>query len=315
LTSLNNATQNEAAITLATGRLFTEFGSRLTLDATKINSQSAARSTQLSAINNFAYQFNQNFTGLAQAGYENLDYPLQPSASFTGPSWALGGRYAPFPGSYLLATYGRQQGLLGLSGALRYEITPRTVASASYSRNRASQQEQILNNLNASTLSSSGNLVDQATGLPTALVNPELSLTTAVSKFTTARAGVQTQLDRDTFTLFAIYEQQTPLGTPIGTAALASPAIKNTSVGVNLTWGRSLTPRLNANASVGYATQMSSDQRTLTASWVMTYELAERLNATLLYQFIDVDSTVANSTVASGSYRRNQVEIGLTRSF
>jgi uncharacterized protein (PEP-CTERM system associated) len=69
-------------------------------------------------------------------------------------------------------------------------------------------------------------------------------------------------------------------------------------------------PRLNSNAQLGYAVQTTSDQKTLTASLGMTYLLGERLSATLLYQFIDVDSAAS-----SGSYRRNQVEIGLTRSF
>ena len=129
-------------------------------------------------------------------------------------------------------------------------------------------------------------------------------------QYDTARAGVQTQIDRNTFALFAVYQRQTPLGTPIGTAAIASTTTQNTSAGVNLSWGRSLTPRLNSSAALGYSAQTTSDQKTLTAGLTMTYLLGERLTATLLYQFIDVDSAVA-----SGSYRRNQVEIGLTRSF
>ena len=46
--------------------------------------------------------------------------------------------------SYLLLTYGRQEGLLGFNGALQYEITQRTVAFASFQRNRISQQQQNL---------------------------------------------------------------------------------------------------------------------------------------------------------------------------
>ena len=161
---------------LATGRLFTIFGSRLTLDAAKIDSQSAARSTQLRAYDDLSYQFNQKFAGLARLGYDKLDYPLQPGASSNGPSWALGGRYTPFPGSYLIANYGRQEGLLGFTGALRYEITPVTVASASFTRNRASQQQQILNNLNSSAVDINGNLVDQVTGLPTRPGKPAIRI-------------------------------------------------------------------------------------------------------------------------------------------
>jgi uncharacterized protein (PEP-CTERM system associated) len=309
-TNLNNATQNEATINLATGRLFTIFSSRLTLDAQQVDSQSAARSKQLRATDNLAYQFNEKFTGLASFGYENLRYPLQPAANFTGPSWSVGAQYTPSPRGYLLVNYGRQEGLPGFSGSARYEITAQTVALASYSRSRTSQQGQILNNLNTSVVNPSGNLVNQFTGLPTALVNPELALSTAVFRYDTATAGLQTQLDRNSLSLLGFYARRSPLGTPVGTAALASTAGQDTSLGVNFTWGRSLTPYLSSSAALGYATQTASDQRTLTATLNMTYLLGERLNATLLYQFIDVDSAVAN-----GSYRRNQVEIGLTRSF
>jgi uncharacterized protein (PEP-CTERM system associated) len=153
-------------------------------------------------------------------------------------------------------------------------------------------------------------MVDQFTGLPSALVNPELSLSNAVSRYDRGRVGLQTQLDRDTLSLFGFYTRRRPLGTPIGSAALVTPVGQETSIGVNLVWGRSVTPRLNSNAALGYATQITTDQKTLTASWVMSYLMADKLTATLQYQFINVDSAVANN-----SFRRNQVEIGLTRSF
>src|SRR5581483_10944519 len=80
--NLQNATQNAATATFSTGRLYTVVGSRLTLDARKIDSDSASRSTQYRAFDDFSYQFNPKFAGLGRIGYENLDYPLQPSASF-----------------------------------------------------------------------------------------------------------------------------------------------------------------------------------------------------------------------------------------
>jgi uncharacterized protein (PEP-CTERM system associated) len=306
---LSNTTSNEVTATLATGRLITNFGSRLTLDAAKVNSQAAARSTQLRAYEDLSYQFNEKFGGLARAGYENIEYPLQPSANTNGAAWSVGGQYTPFPGSYVLGGYGRQQGIPGFSGSLRYEITPRTVASASLGHNRSSQQQQILNNLNASAVNSSGNIVDQVSGLPVALVNPQSSLSNAIFRFDTARAGVSTQMDRDIFGLFAFLERRRQLGTPTdGTDTVATG--NSTSRGVSFTWARALTPRLNSNAALGYASQNSENQRTLTASLSMTYALGEQLTAILNFQFIDSGSDTAGS-----SYRRNQVEIGLTRSF
>jgi uncharacterized protein (PEP-CTERM system associated) len=308
-TNLQDATRNEVTATLATGRLFTTFGSKLTLDAMKTDSQSAARTKQLRAYDDLSYQFNQRFAGLARIGYENLDFPLQPGASFTGPAWTIGGRYTPFPGSYLVANYGRQEGLTGFSGSLRYELTPLTVLMASYSRNRASQQQQILNNLNASGVDAFGNLIDQSSGLPTALTNPQFPLTNAVFKFETASAGLQTRLERNSFGLFGFFQRRSQLGTPLPPAAAAATG-SDTSGGVNFSWGRSLTPSLSSSATLGYIVETTDSQKTLTASLSMTYLLSERLSAILQYQFINVDSAAIG-----GSYRRNQVEIGLTRSF
>ena len=67
---------------------------------------------------------------------------------------------------------------------------------------------------------------------------------------------MQTQLDRNTFGLFGFYERQRELGTPIGAATIA-PQAEDTSRGVSVNWARSLTPRLNSSANLGYATQSS----------------------------------------------------------
>ncbi len=306
--NLQNATQNAGTATFSTGRLFTVFGSKLTLDARKIDSDSLSQSTQLRAFDDLSYQFNPKFSGLARIGYEDLDYPLQPSASFNGPSWYVGGRYTPFGSSYLLLTYGRQQGLLGFNGALQYEITPRTVAFASYQKNRISQQQQNFNNLNSSGVDAYGNVVDQSTGLPISLANTAFGNSNAVSEYQTAQAGVQTRLERDSVSLFGFLAKRTPLVAPVFIST--GLAVSDTSGGVNLVWSRSLTPRLNSSAALGVARQTSDDQNTLTASLSLQYIVAERLNAILNYQFINVDSSAVGN-----SYHRNQVQIGLTRSF
>ena len=147
-------------------------------------------------------------------------------------------------------------------------------------------------------------------GLPLALVNPQFALSNAVFDFETARVGLQTHIDRDAFALFGFFQKPHAIGPAARAAAGANAAGSGTSEGVNLSWGRSLTPRLNSSATLGYARESANSDKTLTASLSMTYELGERLRAILHYQFINVDSAAVGS-----SYQRNQVEIGLTRSF
>ena len=132
---------------------------------------------------------------------------------------------------------------------------PLTVASASVTRNRSSQQQQILNNLNSSVVDANGNVVDQVSGLPIALVNPQSALSNGVFRFDTARAGVTTELDRNTFGLFAFYRAPTGVGHADWQHHPCFRAAISTSRGVSLSWARSLTPRLNSNAILGYAAQ------------------------------------------------------------
>ncbi len=314
--SLSNSTVNDATLSLATGRRFTVFGSKLTLDATNVDSQSPSKSTQLRGFDDVEYQFNQRFAALGRVGYENLDYPLQPAASTTGPIWLIGGRVTLDPGSYFFLRYGLQDGFYGLDGALRYQLTASTTLLASLQHNLSSSQQDILTNLNSSQVDASGNVVNQVTGLPSALTNPEFSLSNSISRQEQARIGIQTHLNRDTYGLFGFLDHRSAVGVPIPIAGVAQTSSGNdTSRGVNFTWGRSLTPRLSSAAALGYASTVTTHQKTVTADLSLTYTLNDRLNAVLHYQFINVDAPTLSSGSINGSYRRNQVEIGVTRSF
>ena len=87
-------------------------------------------------------------------------------------------------------------------------------------------------------------------------------------------------------------------------------AYNDTAIGVNLNWGRSLRPDLTSLATLGYAQHTLSQGKTLTANFQLNYAMSERLCATLRYQFLN-----ENSNLVTGTYYRNQVEIGLRRSF
>jgi len=311
-TSLSNTTTNAATMTLATGRRFNFFGSKLTLDARQSDTQSAAQSTQLRGYDDVEYQFNREFAALARFGYEDLRYPRQPAATTKGVIWLIGGRVTPFPGGYLIAHYGLQDGFYGADGALRYELTPTTTILASLQNNLSSSQQGILSNLNSSQVDANGNVVDQYTGLPSALSNPEFSYATdGVFRNKTARVGVQTTLDRDTFGLLGTFDRRSAVGNPTGATGIAQTLSgSNTSYGANLNWSRSLTPKLSSSATLGYAIAVVGHQKTLTSDWQLTYTMSETFHCVLHYQFINVDSPIV-----AGAYQRNQVEISVTRSF
>ncbi len=307
-TSLSDTTQNEATLTLATGSRINVIGSRLTFDWAQTDSTSLSKSTQLLATDDLQYQFNRTFAALARFGYEDISYPRQPAASTKGAVWSIGARVTPSADNSLVLNYGHQFGSEGLTGQLRYQLTPLTSIQASLDRGLGSTQQQILNNLNTSSVNANGTVVNSVTGVPTALVNPQFGATgTEIFSFQNARAGVQSSQGRNTFGVFGFVDQRTAHGNTTGTPTGSG---SNTAIGANFSWGRSLTPRLSGGASLGYAREMTNHQKTLTSSLNLSYVISDRLNATASYQFINVNAAAVN-----GSYTRNQIEFGVTGHF
>lgn len=321
--SLSNITQNDVTLSVATGRAFSVLASKLTLDATKIDSASAARSTQLQAYDDLEYAFNTHFAALARVGYEDLRYPLQPAATTTGPIWLLGGRYSPAPGDYVVLRYGLQSGIYGLNGSLRYQLTARTNILASYSSGLSSSQQDLLTNLDTSQLAANGTIVNSFTGLPSALSNPAFAYSANnIFRSKALQVGIQTGLDRDTFGLNAVYSQRNALGPqpvlspqPAGVTNVVSGS--DTSYGVNLNWSHILMPALTGSASLGYVRDTAGGQKTLSSDLTFSYTFSDKLSGVLHYQFVNVSgNTVALTSGATfGPYTRNLVEIALSRNF
>jgi hypothetical protein len=92
LNSLTSTTLNEGTFIAATGEDFQKVLARFTADAAQINGSSANQSTQVSAFNDFQYNFTPTIAALGRAGYQNQRYPGSPAATFAGATWLAGGR-------------------------------------------------------------------------------------------------------------------------------------------------------------------------------------------------------------------------------
>jgi hypothetical protein len=129
--------------------------------------------------------------------------------------------------------------------------------------------------------------------------------------------AIQTVLDRDTFGLFGLYDEQASVGTAPGVATVASGT--ETSLGVNFNWTRSLTPEFTSASTLGYDRLITTGQKTFTIDWKLTYIINDKLQAILHYSLINVSGTTANtlliSPLTTGNYTTNLIEIGVTRSF
>src|SRR5882724_8222936 len=175
LNALAPSTLNEGTFIAATGADFQRVLARFTADASEFNTTSTSQNKQVSAFNDFEYRFTPTIAALARAGYQNLRYPFSPAATFAGATWLIGGRLGtlgPDQPAFVSLEYGKQQGVYGFTGAAQVNITPTMLLTANLVQGITSQAQFFQNSLATSTLSPSGGIVNQFSGLPTAFYSP-----------------------------------------------------------------------------------------------------------------------------------------------
>jgi hypothetical protein len=324
-TALANSLSNDGTLVIATGRDFERLLSRLTIDTSQLTASpgSVIPNTQASAYDDIEYRFTSWVAALGRLGYENIRYPFAPSATTSGILWQVGGQLVLGPDNqYLSLRYGKQEGIYGINGSLRYEITPATLLTAAATQGVGSQQAQIATNLAGSSLDTYGQLVDQY-DLPTAFANPLFALQNNVFRSYVYRAGITSEVGINRLSLFGFYNRQVSL-------ALAQPP--TTGIGVNFSWTRSIRPDLSAFASIGYARTINQPiltatatptvatipgQNTWTASLSLNYLLARNLTGSIIYTLLRQTNAQGTAAVATGvgDVVTNRLEFLLTKNF
>ncbi|HMD65301.1 MAG TPA: hypothetical protein VKG22_01465 [Stellaceae bacterium] len=326
LNNLASTTLNEGSFIAVTGEDFQKVVARFTADAAELNTSSVAQSTQVSAYNDFQYNFTPTIAALGRAGYQNLRYPGSPAATFAGATWLAGGRLGtagPDQPAYVALQYGRQQGSYGFTGSSQVNITPSMVFSASLVQGISSQGQLFASNLANSTLSPSGAIVNQSTGLPTAFSSPGLGLSSNVYRLHLFTAGLSDVLPPNYYSLFGSYAEQQSLSTTVG--------VPTKSLGLNFIYTRDIRPDLSGYASVGFVNSVNSptvvpgtitvnfSQRTnfntVNAVVGLNYVLGRTLTGSIVYNF----SYQTNGTVLAGGRNgdvfANQLQLLLSKTF
>jgi hypothetical protein len=327
LNSLASTTLNEGTFIAVTGEEFQKAIVRFTADATEVNGSPVNQSTQVSAFNDLQYNFTPTIAALGRAGYQNIRYPGSPAATFAGATWLAGGRVGtvgPDQPAYVALQYGRQQGVLGLTGSSQVNITPSMVFSANLVQGVSSQGQLFASNLTTSTLSPSGGIVNQSTGLPIALSSPGLGISNNVYRQHLFTAGLSDSLPPNYYSLYGSYAEQQSLSTGAG--------VPTKSLGVNFTYSRDVRPDVSGYASVGFLNSVNSptivpgttttvnfSQTTnfnnINATLGLNYVLARALTASIVYTF----SYNTNGTVLAGGRNgdvfANQLQLLLSKTF
>jgi len=318
--TLSNSILNEGTFIAATGEDFQRMLVRFTADALDFNTTSTAQNKQVGAFNDFEYRFTPTIAALARAGYQNLRYPFSPAATFAGATWLAGGRVgtlSPDQPAYLSLEYGKQQGVYGFTGAAQVNITPTMLLTANLVQGITSQGQFFQSNLAASTLSPSGAIVNQFSGLPTAFYSPGLGLSNSVFRQHLFNVGITDAIGPNGYSVYGFYSEQQTLTPPI--------TAPTKSVGINFGYSRDIRPDLRGYASVGYSNSINSPTTTLvatsnsnfnttTASVGINYVLGRTLTGSILYTFT-YQSNAANIGGGTGDALVNQLQFLLSKTF
>jgi uncharacterized protein (PEP-CTERM system associated) len=316
--NLANGILNEGTFTAATGRDFTRGLSRLTVDVSSFNSSSTSQNTQFSGFDDLQYQITPGIAALGRVGYQNIRFPFAPAATFAGPTWLAGGRLSIGPNyGFISLEYGVQQGVYGFTGAAFLQITPTITFNASLEQGISSPAEFLQTSLASSTLSPTGGVIDQNSGLPTTFFLPGTGLNNGVFRQHLFNAQLSDAIGANTYTLYGFYTNQTPLVPPI--------TAPTTSVGATLSWNRDIRPDLNGYTSFGYANTANaftpttltvvSGINTFTANIGLNYLFARSLTGSVLYTFSYEPNGGAVVSGRSGDIVANSLQFLLTKAF
>ena len=324
--NLASTTLNEGTFIAVTGQDFQKTVVRFTADAAEINGSFANQATQVSAFNDFQYNFTPTIAALGRAGYQNLRYPGSPAATFAGATWLAGGRIGtvgPDQPAYVALQYGRQQGSFGFTGSSQVNITPTMVFSANAVQGVSSQGQLFASNLATSTLSPSGAIVNQSTGLPIALSSPGLGISSNVYRLHLYTAGLSDSLPPNYYGLYGSYSEQQSLTTGTG--------VPTKSVGVNFTYSRDVRPDVSGYASLGFFNSVNSPTvvpgtttvnfnritsfNSVNATAGLNFVLGRTLTGSIIYTFWYSTNGTVLAGGRNGDVFANQLQFLLSKTF
>ncbi len=319
-TNLSSSILNEGTLIAATGSDFRRSLSRLTIDASDYNTSSTSRNKQFSAYDDLEYRIRPQVAALGRVGYQNIQYPFAPAATFVGATWLIGGRvgtYGPDP-AYFALEYGKQQGVYGFTGSARYNITPTMLFTASLVQGVSSPGQYLQSTLETSTLDGYGAIVDEYTGLPAAFYSPGIGLTNGVYKQHLLNMGLTEAIGPNHYSVYASYASQQSLTPPTTTAPTKT-------YGINFTYGRDIRPDLNGFASLGYANSANvitsttatpiNSTNQITGYLGLNYLLGQTLTGSVYYSLSYFTNGAGTAIGRSGDVVVNQLTFALSKTF
>ena len=311
---------NEESASYTTGENLGRFSDTVRVDSTQYSGTGATilnGAHQTFATNDFGYGVNRTVALLGSFGYEDIAYPGFPPVAIQDVTWSAGVRLTPNQNSAAILKYGHKDGFNALTLSASFTVTDRLRVFANYSESLTSSQQELSDNLDASTVDQYGNTVSTATGAPTLVSDQLLGFQNSLYRLKRLSATAVSTYDRDLFSLTVEQETRRLVATTPGQGGYS-----DTGVSGSVTWTHNINPNLSGQATLLYS---STTTNTLPASHSQTaglilqtgYAFTPTLTGTLEYFVTRQTSSGAAQVFQQNGGRnvlQNAVLIGLRKS-
>ena len=316
LSSLSDATEQEALASVTTSQQFSRLQGRLSGEYDAISYSGASLSQRNEEVSlDLTYPITQAIYALTSGGYQRLTYSQEPQLNVTGPTYKIGARYTLNDQQTVELAYGRQgwrEQFLWVRAVRLNTSNHRVGGGASYSKQRYSLQQQLLQGLLTTTPTGPGTAISSVTGLPTSVINgvqnPNVPLRNDIVLAQDALLGLTNAVGRNSYSLVFSHVNQ---------ISLLHLSPDTTSNGAFATWSRELSPSLTSNLSVSYDLVSPGSSNVVTVAASLGYALTETLQAGILYNLIltSSGSPGTTSTIGTGTTVINNLTLSLIKTF
>jgi uncharacterized protein (PEP-CTERM system associated) len=311
----SDTSENALSFVARSGRDFTSLAWTLTLNGSEAERSGggSAQTTQLDGTKterrlgklDTQYALNSTWSLLGGVGYETIDDPTL-TDSPDGPVWDAGFQVRPNSVSSFRFTAGQRFGGANYNAALDYQFSPNTRMRGAYVQSINTSQGLAVQNLSNLGLSQSGALINTQTGQPFLPGDPQFGLNNQAFKQDRFTLGFSHSSQRNTYSIDIFDEIRT----------FDSQVTNNThSRGVNLGFGRSLTPLLSLNIGASYSVSTfenlgdrQDDYYSATSG--LSYRLSDTATGRLTYRH-----TARKSEGGGSDIVEDFVAVSLTKEF
>lgn len=334
-TTGNLTSQTERA-SFTSGENLGRFYEQAVVSATQYSGSGSYRGAYRNEANNeVGYALTRTVTVLGGVGYQDLKYAGLPGYRLQEPTWNVGARYTPSGDSTITVLYGRRDGAASVSFDGQFSPTSQTRVLGRYNTGITSDLQEAQTILDATSVGSSGTLVDIQTGAPitTSGLGGTQNGIYRVNRLSLTGFLLRR---RDTFSIGLTSEDRTTLTTSNSffNNAVIPAGTSTSSIYTTATWQHELTPEMQTLVSAQYGTTNNTTrllgtagdrQRTISLSAILSRQFTPTLTGSIRYTFTDQSggtqgnntffNPVFNRTFNTGAYTENLLLVGLRKSF